>query len=135
MHIPSDINILLVDDSEAQINEARSLLQELGFKNFECVSNGIEALKLISSRIGRPNQVNLILIDYQMPQMDGLQLLRALRQSSPTMNLPILCMTGKGDFNVVTEFVKAKVSQMLVKPLKKDELQLRLQDAWKKHNH
>ncbi len=132
--IPKDIAILLVEDSDEQRSQYLQFLAELGFTNVSQAESGLAALRILSTNIGTDKEFKLVITDYEMPQMNGLQLLTTLRQSSATKELPILYMSSKGDFAVINEFIKAKVSQMLVKPFTKENLLARMHEAWNKHH-
>lgn len=110
------------------------MLKEIGFSKITEATNGSEGLKCLKSLHGTPGAIQIVLTDFEMPQMSGLELLRSIRQSPDFGKLPVVYMSSKGDFSVVTDFIVEGVDQMVVKPFKKEDLLGRLSEAWKKRN-
>lgn len=84
-----NISILLVDDSDPAIIQMRDFLEESGF-NVYVASNGNEALNQIQKNI--PNG---IILDLMMPELDGFELLKLIRNDDITANIPVLILTAK----------------------------------------
>jgi len=80
--------ILIADDSATIRTELHNTLKEGGFEVTE-TTDGIEALKAI-----KLETFDLLLLDLEMPKMNGFELLRILKTDGPTYKLPILCITG-----------------------------------------
>ena len=84
-------NFVLVVDDESHIRRILTLqLERAGFV-VECASDGQEALDAIADR-----KPDLVITDFQMPRMDGLDLCSALRENSATAEIPVLLLTAKG---------------------------------------
>lgn len=111
--------VLLVDD----VPSARRILSKFlekgaGLTKIEQVSNGKEALDRINQ-----GDIGLIISDWDMPQMNGIELLRAVReQGMDRHNLPFLMITSKSDEDVVIEAAHLGVSDYLLKPFSQNDL-------------
>ena len=79
-------NILLVDDNKLGLSARRSVLEELGHR-IATASNGAEALEQFTAR-----EFDLVVTDYKMPRMDGLELIKGIRKTSP--DLPVILISG-----------------------------------------
>lgn len=121
-----NVKLLLVEDSEAERIEYITMLKDIGIKNITVATDGLEAMRMVANQIDTANEFDVVLTDYQLPKFDGMQLLKTLKQNPASAHIPVVYMSSKGDFSVVTEFIKAGVAQMLVKPINKDELKHRL---------
>jgi DNA-binding NtrC family response regulator len=109
-------SILVVDDEAAQ----RQLLTSALAKDYPVVAaaNGAEAVQLLSAR-----SFDLIITDERMPEMDGLQLIRWVREHMP--EIPIIVLTAYGSIVTAVEAMKLGAQEYLTKPLKSpDELRL-----------
>ncbi|MBI2266463.1 MAG: response regulator [Armatimonadetes bacterium] len=110
--------ILIVDD----FPQARSLyhdsLEAGGYRPLTAAS-GEEALTVLSA-----TRVDLVLLDYDLPDMDGIAILRRIRKSQNPV--PVLMITGSDRREIVEEAVRAGASGYLVKPVKLDELMSRI---------
>jgi len=107
--------IIVVDDEPA-IGEL--LTRFLAKKNYEVASftSGKEALEHLKT-----NDVNLLLTDMNMPEMNGIELIRATKGLQP--NLPILLMTGTPDAEMMNELIKYTISDYITKPFELDSLE------------
>lgn len=111
MPAASGIRTLIVDDQLTIRSLVRSGLQQLGFTEFQECPDGEEALRAV---VARP--VHLIISDYNMPKLDGLGLLRAVRSHPPIAKTAFIMLTGRADKELVQRAVQYGVNNYLVKP-------------------
>ena len=129
-----DHNILVVDDSLTMRRIIKNTLQKLGFKNFLEGSNGVEALDVMGKS---DEQIDLIILDWNMPEMDGLEYLKAIRSSDEYKNIPVLMVTTEAAKEDILTALKHGVNNYIVKPFTPDTLKtkvfklLGLKDEWK----
>ena len=114
--------VLVVEDSPINLEIACEVLEQLGVETMRA-TDGQEALDAVSKR-----QPNLILMDIQMPVMDGLTACRTLReQGHSRITLPIIAMTGHADDEARDESIKAGMNAHLEKPLDVQALKAQLE--------
>ena len=111
MPASASINCLVVDDQQTMRSLVRTGLQQLGFKNINEAPDGEEGLRLM---LTRPYQ--LVISDYNMPKLDGLGLLRAIRSHPPIQKTAFVMLTGRADKELVQRAVQFGVNNYLVKP-------------------
>jgi len=111
MPAASAINVLIVDDQQTIRSLVRSGLQQLGFTNFQEAPDGEEGLRHM---LIKPAQ--LVISDYNMPKLDGLGLLRAIRAHPPIRTTAFIMLTGRADTDLVKRAVQFGVNNYLVKP-------------------
>jgi signal transduction histidine kinase/CheY-like chemotaxis protein len=116
---PADANILLVDDDAAVREVTATLLRELGYHVEESGSGGA-ALE----RLGGSSKIDLLLVDFAMPGMNGADLARRVRTQRP--GLPVLFVTGFADH---AAFKGISDTQIIRKPISSDELTAKLRAA------
>ena len=105
------MRVLVVDDQLTIRSLVRGGLQQLGFKEIEEAPDGEEALRQL---IVRPAQ--LIISDYNMPKLDGLNLLRAVRAHESLKKTAFIMLTGRADRELDQRAVQFGVNNFLVKP-------------------
>lgn len=106
-----DLTALVVDDFATMRRIVKNILRELDFTNILEAEDGTAAVDLLKSQ-----KVDLIVSDWNMPKMTGLELLKYVRSTSDIQNLPFLMVTAESQKENVIEAVKAKVSNYIVKP-------------------
>ncbi|WP_367278861.1 chemotaxis response regulator CheY [Desulfobacula sp.] len=106
-----NIKILLVDDFATMRKVIKNLLKQSGYNNIVEAEDGVEALKVLKSE-----KVDFIVSDWNMPNMTGIELLKAVRADSDLSGLPFLMVTAEGLKENVVVAVKAGVSNYIVKP-------------------
>ena len=111
MPAPASIRVLVVDDQMTMRSLVRTGLQQLGFTDLSEAPDGEEALR---SMLTRP--VHLVISDYNMPKLDGLGLLRAIRGHPPLAKTAFIMLTGRADKELVQKAVQFGVNNYLVKP-------------------
>ena len=103
--------IMVVDDTSVSRALLTDGLDQIGLKQVKVAKDGEEALKMIVS-----SPCHLVISDYNMPKVDGLQLLKALRQHGPTSKVGFILVTGKGDKALIDEGKKWGLNNFLAKP-------------------
>ena len=102
---------LVVDDFEAMRRVTANQLRQLGAEKVLAARDGKEALRFLHSQ-----RVDVILSDWNMPVMTGLDLLKKIRESTQYANLPVLMMTAETERHQVQIAIEAGVSGYMVKP-------------------
>jgi two-component system, chemotaxis family, chemotaxis protein CheY len=121
------IKILVVDDVMSMRHILRRALNEIGFTDIQDATNGEDALtKLKTGRFG------LLLLDWNMPVMTGIDLLRAIRSDPDFRSLLVLMVTAEAKGEQIMEAVQAGVSDYLVKPFSTQVLQEKLEKLFQK---
>jgi len=114
---------LVVDDSRTIRTIIRRILIDLGYEVCEA-GNGVEALKLLEIE---KSTVKLILADWNMPEMDGFDLLKRLRQNPEFDLVKILMVTTETEMSQMTSAMEAGANEYVMKPFTKDILLEKLQ--------
>ena len=109
---------LVVDDSRAVRSTLRRMLAGVGFDVAEA-AHGIEALERLRSGDVEPD---LALVDWNMPEMDGLDLVKALRQERRFAELPIMMVTAETDASQMARALMAGADEYAMKPLDEEAL-------------
>jgi len=112
------LKILVVDDQFSVRQMTRLALEKIGVRLIHEAENGQEALL---KALAQP--LDLIISDFNMPEMDGMGLLRAVRGHQAIRKLPFILITGRGDKELVVKAAQAGVNNYVVKPF--DEATLR----------
>ena len=105
------LKVLIVDDQYSVRQITRMALEEIGVRNIIESENGKSALATATVQ-----PIDLIISDYNMPEMDGLSLLRAVRGTPAVRKLPFILLTGRGDRELVVKAAQAGVNNYLIKP-------------------
>ncbi|RME37479.1 MAG: response regulator [Planctomycetota bacterium] len=109
------MKILLVDDSRTIRNIQKNVLKQLGHEDVLEAEDGVKALEILAAQ--RPD---LMLVDWNMPNMDGITLVRKVRETDKT--LPIIMCTTEAEKSRVLEAIKAGVNNYVVKPFTVESL-------------
>lgn len=112
---PSEIKVLIVDDDPIACEHAKLVLEKAGIAS-ETVTSGAEAVELVKLRQARQDPYNLILVDWQMPEMDGVETTRRIREIVGNDSAIIILTAYKWD-DIFEEAIKAGVDSFLAKPL------------------
>ena len=114
---------LVVDDSRAVRMILAKTLKELGFEVCEA-ANGREALEIIEAE---KSAVNLVLADWNMPEINGLELLKRLRQDPELSSLVVVMVTTETELDQMAAALEAGANEYVMKPFTKDILVEKLQ--------
>ncbi|OGS92385.1 MAG: histidine kinase [Gallionellales bacterium GWA2_60_18] len=105
------MKFLVVDDFSTMRRIVRNLMKELGFTNVEEAEDGVEALKKL-----RGGDFEFVVSDWNMPNMTGIELLRAIRADASLKHLPVLMVTAEAKKENIIEAAQAGASGYVVKP-------------------
>jgi two-component system chemotaxis response regulator CheY len=111
MAIDTSMKVLVVDDFATMRRIVKGVLKQLGFSNIVEAEDGTAALDAL-----KKEKVGLIVSDWNMPKMTGLDLLKAVRSDEGLKETPFIMVTAEGQKENVIEAVKAGVSNYIVKP-------------------
>ncbi|WP_333841888.1 chemotaxis response regulator CheY [Pelomicrobium sp.] len=118
---------LVVDDFSTMRRIVKNLLKELGFNNVEEAEDGAEALAKL--RVG---DFDFVISDWNMPNMDGLALLKEVRADSRLKDLPVLMVTAEATKDNIITAAQAGASGYVVKPFTAATLGEKLEKIFKK---
>ena len=118
------LKVLIVDDQNSVRQMTRLTLEEIGIRNIHEAENGRQAMDTAAVQ-----PIDLIISDFNMPEMDGLGLLRAVRGHPVTRKVPFILLTGRGDRELVVKAAQAGVNNYLVKPFTADILRAKIEQV------
>ncbi len=107
-----NMKILVVDDFSTMRRIVRNLLKELGFVNISEAEDGVEALKKLRAE----GNFQFVVSDWNMPNMTGIELLRAIRADASLKHIPVLMVTAEAKRENIIEAAQAGASGYVVKP-------------------
>ena len=121
MAIDSTIPILVVDDYKTMTRIIRNLLNQLGFQNVDDASNGQEALERL-----RGKRYGLVISDWNMEPMTGLELLQHVRRDEALHQLPFIMVTAESKTENVVAAKRNGVNNYIVKPFNAQTLKAKI---------
>ncbi|MBD3878442.1 MAG: response regulator [Quinella sp. 1Q5] len=125
---PQDFSVLIVDDELLAREHAKSVLNEVGIEADTC-AGGKEALDLIEMRHARREDYNLILVDWLMPEKDGIELTRDIREILGS-DTTVIVLTAYDWYEIEEEAIKAGVDTFMSKPLASTNVLYEFQQAF-----
>ncbi len=120
------MNILIVDDSRIMRNIVKNSLSQSKTFYFETIeaANGADALNII-----KRGGIDLLLLDWNMPMLNGIDLVKKLRAMEEYKKLPIIMITSEAAKYNVIEAVKAGVNDYLIKPIQDKDLTKKIEQV------
>jgi two-component system chemotaxis response regulator CheY len=122
MAMKPDMQILVVDDMSTMRRIVKNILKELGFTNIDEAENGSEALTKL-----KEHPFDLVISDWNMPVMAGIELLRNIRADDGLKHIPVLMVTAEAQKENLMEAIQAGVSNYIVKPFTADTIKQKLE--------
>jgi two-component system chemotaxis response regulator CheY len=113
--------ILVVDDFSTMRQIVKKSLKQLGFNNITEAVDGADALNKLQSE-----EFKFVISDWNMPNMMGIELLKAIRGDEKLKSLPFLMVTAEAQKDNILEAAKAGVSQYIIKPFTVDSLEQKI---------
>ncbi len=122
-----NMRFLVVDDFNTMRRIVRNLLKELGFNNVEEAEDGVDALAKLKA-----GGFDFVISDWNMPNMDGLQLLQTIRADAAMSSLPVLMVTAEAKKENIIAAAQAGASGYVVKPFTAATLEEKLGKIFEK---
>jgi len=122
-----NIKILIVDDFSTMRRIIKNLLRDLGFTNTAEADDGLTALPMLQS-----GSFELLVTDWNMPGMQGIDLLKAVRADPKLATLPVLMVTAEQKKEQIIEAAKAGVNGYIVKPFTAQTLKEKLEKIFER---
>jgi two-component system chemotaxis response regulator CheY len=122
MPLNTGAKILVVDDFSTMRRFIRNILDQLGYTEVEEADDGDSALEKL-----RGTRFNLVIADWNMPRMNGLDLVRAIRADEGLKTIPVLMVTAEASKENIIEAVKSGASGYVVKPFSSDVLKEKIE--------
>lgn len=120
--IGEGLRCLVVDDFEAMRRVTANQLRQMGVRHIQLAKNGTEALRLLRSQA-----FDVVLSDWNMPVMSGIELLQAMRADAELFAIPFILITAETERHKVEQAIAHGVTSLLLKPYAPSQLMLRLQ--------
>ncbi len=117
MSLKDKLHVMVVDDMSTSRGLITQALDEIGVRNYQTENDGASAFKRLA---GRP--VHLVISDYNMPGMNGLQLLEALRKHASTQRIGFILITGRADRELLTEGQQKGMNNYIKKPFTSQDM-------------
>ncbi len=131
---PSDTHFLVVDDFSTMRKIIKKVLSELGYANIEEADDGKTALPMIQAAAAGPNPFQFIISDWNMPGMQGIDLLKAVKADPKLKELPFMLVTAESEQKNIIEAAQAGVSDYIVKPFNAQTLKAKLEKVYARHS-
>jgi len=122
MALDLSMKILVVDDFSTMRRIIKNILKQIGFSDIDEAENGQVALSKLND-----NSYDLVVSDWNMPEMTGIELLKAVRATDGIKDIPFLMVTAEAKKENVVEAVKAGVNNYIVKPFTAEVLQEKIE--------
>jgi len=127
-----DIRILVVDDMLTMRKIIKKNLVELGYINIAEGKDGSDALEKVKEKANAGKKFDLIISDWNMPNMMGLEFLKSFRVLPGQAQTPFIMVTAESENDQVLDAIKAGVTEYLTKPFTRDALEQKLGSSYKK---
>ncbi|MCU7834992.1 MAG: response regulator [gamma proteobacterium symbiont of Taylorina sp.] len=124
-----NIAVLIVDDFPTMQKIIKDSLIFKGFRNFHVAQNGIEALSILSN-----NMIDIIICDINMPVMNGLELLKKIRNSNEYSNLPVIMITAETNREKINHVIEAGINEFIIKPFAPSILYKKIESVLSGHS-
>lgn len=121
MSIDRSISVLIVDDYKTMLRIIRNLLKQINMTNVEEAADGAEALRKL-----RAGQFGLVISDWNMEPMSGMQLLQEVRGDHRLKTVPFIMVTAESKAENIVAARDAGVSNYIVKPFNAETLQTKI---------
>lgn len=116
------MRILIVDDARIMLEVTSHILKQIGFEDVVQADDGKSALEMLQD-----STFDLVITDWYMPKVDGLDLLKRIRSGKKTSNIPVLMVTSESAQPQILRAVAAGVTSYIVKPFTPATLQNKIE--------
>ncbi len=128
----TNTKFLVVDDFSTMRKIIKKVLDEIGYKNVVEAVDGRNALEVIANSFKTGEPIQFIISDWNMPNMQGIELLRACKENPQYKTVPFMLVTAESEQAQIIEAAKAGVSEYVVKPFNAATLKAKIERVYTK---
>ena len=125
--LDKNMQILVVDDFSTMRRIVKNVLRELGFSNMKEAEDGAAALQVLKT-----SKIDFVVTDWNMPVMDGLSLLKAIRADEKLKSIPVLMVTAEAKREQIIDAAQAGVNGYVVKPFNAQTLKTKMEKVFER---
>jgi two-component system chemotaxis response regulator CheY len=119
------MKILLVDDSSTMRRIQKNTLKQIGYEDVIEAEDGAMAVQTLKSTAG----IQLVLMDWNMPNMDGITALRTIKADDSIKAVPVIMVTSESEKSRIIEAIQSGAANYVVKPFQPDTLQEKIKQV------
>ena len=123
------INILIIDDQRTIRVLLADILKQMGYKNVDLASTSEEGFKIIQNKLKRGEEIDLILLDINLPDNNGVEICEELKKKSEFKDVPIVMITGNEDSATLKKAFAVGASDYITKNVSEIEIKARISSA------
>ncbi len=112
------MRVLSVDDSKTIRQTVQNMVEVIGVEFFEA-ENGVEGIKMLEKLDGK---IDLIMLDWEMPEMDGFEFLKTVKADKRFRSIPVIMLTTISQKEKVIDAIRAGAKQYITKPFSSEDL-------------
>ena len=131
---PPDTKVLVVDDFKTMRKLVINALAGIKLTNVQEAEDAFDALPMVEAAAAKNENFGLIVSDWNMPKMQGIEFLRKVRGNPATKDIPFLMVTAEAEQKNIIEALKIGVSNYVVKPFSPATFKEKIELVWKKHH-
>lgn len=121
---PSDIQIIVIDDVQSMRIQVKEVLRSCGFEKIRSAANGLEALRMMNDA-----NAHLLICDWHMAPMSGLELLKEIRNKEAIKDTAFVMLTAEGTKERVMEALRSGLDDYIMKPFTTEHVRLKVMGA------
>lgn len=122
--------ILIIDDSDVMVNLIKNELGQMGYSNVQTASNGKVGLEMIAAAVGAGTPFDLLFVDWNMPEMSGVELLVQLRALPHGKDVTFIMVTGQATKKDVVEAIQKGANGYILKPFTRQSFSEAMSRSW-----
>ena len=124
-----NFRVLVADDLRSMRNVIKSILRNIGFSDIYEAEDGQQSLNLL-----RKESMQLVVCDWNMPRMTGLDLLEAMRADNDLADIPFIMVTAENSKERITQAIQAGTDEYVVKPFNEETLRKKIANALRRRS-
>lgn len=130
MTFPLHTKILIIDDMAAMRDLAADVLSQLGYHTFVMAPDGRHGLQALYDEARNGTPFHLVISDWNMPNMTGLELLKEVRKTPALASVPFILLTSENEQGLIIDAIKAGVNSYILKPISRPVLEMKLREVY-----
>lgn len=130
---PRSAKFLVIDDFATMRKIVEKMLAEMGYSNVEEAADGPTALNMLQKATVSGHPFDVVICDWNMPGISGLEVLKICRQDPTLKSIPFIMVTCESEQSNILEAAHLGVSDYAVKPFSSKVFEAKIQKVWKKH--